>query len=201
MRKPNGSQEGGVTRRAALKAIAVSVGTAMNFPTLSEAAWAQAVAVRQQAANESAAGLRFFTPAEHLTVDRLSELIIPADDRSPGASAAKVADFIDYLLSGVNEEEQRIWRTGLETLDRTTTSRWRHTFVDCTADQQIAVLSEMAAREASPRAKLERLFVRVKERTIQGYYTSEIGIHQELRYKGNTYLDEFVGCNHPEHGA
>jgi hypothetical protein len=201
MRESNRSQNVGLTRRHALKAVAVGVGAAMNFPALSEAAWAQAVAVRQQAASESAAGLRFFTPAEHRTVDRLSDLIIPADDHSPGASAAKVADFIDYLLSGVNDEEQRVWRTGLKTLDRTTTSRWRHAFVDCPAEQQIAVLTEMAARENSPRSKLEHLFVQLKERTVQGYYSSEIGIHQELRYKGNTYLDEFVGCNHPEHGA
>ena len=29
---------------------------------------------------------------------------------------------------------------------------------------------------------------------IRGYYTSEIGIHRELRYKGNQFLQEFVGC-------
>jgi hypothetical protein len=35
--------------------------------------------------------------------------------------------------------------------------------------------------------------------TIDGYYTSEIGIKKELQYKGNTYLKEFKGCTHPEH--
>ena len=34
----------------------------------------------------------------------------------------------------------------------------------------------------------------VKQATVRGYYTSEIGIHQELRYKGNRFLREFVGC-------
>ena len=33
-----------------------------------------------------------------------------------------------------------------------------------------------------------------KQATVHGYYTSEIGIHQELRYKGNKVLLEFVGC-------
>jgi hypothetical protein len=42
-------------------------------------------------------------------------------------------------------------------------------------------------------------FALLEERTIQGYYTSEIGIHQELRYKGQKLLTEFVGCSHPEH--
>jgi hypothetical protein len=37
--------------------------------------------------------------------------------------------------------------------------------------------------------------------TIDGYYTSKIGIHQELEYQGNTALAEFEGCTHPEHQA
>jgi hypothetical protein len=34
-----------------------------------------------------------------------------------------------------------------------------------------------------------------KRATIHGYYTSEIGIHKELHYKGNQILAEFVGCH------
>ena len=41
---------------------------------------------------------------------------------------------------------------------------------------------------------LEAFFVTAKQATIHGYYTSEIGIHQELQYKGNKMLPEFVGC-------
>ena len=33
-----------------------------------------------------------------------------------------------------------------------------------------------------------------KQATIRGYYTSKIGIHDELHYKGNVFLKEFVGC-------
>jgi hypothetical protein len=50
--------------------------------------------------------------------------------------------------------------------------------------------------EPTPR---ERFFVAAKHATIHGYYTSEIGIHKELRYKGNTLLAEFAGC-HTEDG-
>ena len=41
---------------------------------------------------------------------------------------------------------------------------------------------------------LETFFVMAKQATIHGYYTSEIGIHKELQYKGNQMLPEFVGC-------
>jgi hypothetical protein len=190
-----------VTRREALKTFAMGAGAVMTAPALSEAAWAQAIAVRNQAAAGAATGLKFFTAAQHRTVDVLTELVIPADSRSGGASAAKVADFIDLLLSGAGDEEQATWRDGLSALDAATRARWKKAFADCTADQQVALLTEIAARELNPQTPLENLFVLLKERTIQGYYTSQIGIHRELGYKGNQFLDEFVGCTHPEHGA
>ncbi len=190
-----------VSRRDALKALATGVGAVVGAHALSEAAWAQALTVRAQAAAAPATGLRFLTAAQHRTVDVLSELIIPADSHSPGASAAKVADFIDLLLSGAADEDQVIWRDGLTALDETARTRWQRTFAEAAPDQQAALLTEISRNEEKPQTPLELLFVQAKERTIQGYYTSEIGIHKELGYKGNQFLNEFVGCTHPEHGA
>lgn len=196
---PSGA--GGVSRREALKAFVATVGAAIGAPTLTEAAWDQALAVRAQAAASPATGLSFLTPAQHRTVDVLSELIIPADTRSPGASAAKVADFIDLLLSGALDVDQEIWRQGLTALDAESSRRFGRAFADCTPGEQTTLMAEMSRNEANPQTSLELLFVQAKERTIQGYYTSEIGIHKELGYKGNQFLNEFVGCTHPEHGA
>jgi hypothetical protein len=190
-----------ISRRDALKAFATAVGAVMPAAALSEAAWAQAIAVRQQAAAAPATALKFFTAAQHHTVDVLSELIIPADGHSPGASAAKVADFIDYLLSGAVDIEQAAWRDGLTGLDTMATQRFGRAFAGCAPDQQVTLLTEISANEADPKAPVEQLFVFAKERTIQGYYTSEIGIHKELGYRGQQFLNEFVGCTHPEHGA
>jgi hypothetical protein len=190
-----------VTRRDALKALMASAGAVMGAATLSEAAWDQALAVRSQAAAAPATGLKFLTAAQHRTVDVLSELIIPADSRSPGASAAKVADFIDLLLSGTSEVEQGEWRDGLAALDAAATSRFKQPFAASTPEQQITLLTEISRNEANAKTPAERLFVLAKERTIQGYYTSDIGIHKELGYRGNQFLNEFVGCTHPEHGA
>ena len=57
----------------------------------------------------------------------------------------------------------------------------------------------ISKNEKSPQSLEERFFRAIKNLTIDGYYTSKIGIHQELQYKGNTYLKEFKGCTHPEH--
>lgn len=49
-------------------------------------------------------------------------------------------------------------------------------------------------REPLDRKPLEAFFADTKQATINGYYTSEIGIQQDLRYKGNQFIGEFVGC-------
>ncbi|HKP88138.1 MAG TPA: gluconate 2-dehydrogenase subunit 3 family protein, partial [Blastocatellia bacterium] len=67
------------------------------------------------------------------------------------------------------------------------------------AEQQIELLTQISKNEKSPSTVEERFFRTIKNSTIDGYYTSEIGIHQELHYKGNSYLKEFTGCTHPEH--
>jgi hypothetical protein len=35
--------------------------------------------------------------------------------------------------------------------------------------------------------------------TVEAYYSTEIGLAQELGYQGNSYLREFPGCQHEEH--
>jgi hypothetical protein len=56
------------------------------------------------------------------------------------------------------------------------------------------LLGDVGRHRGSKRSQLETFFANAKQATIHGYYTSEIGIHKELRYKGNKVLLEFVGC-------
>src|SRR6266511_677911 len=69
-------------------------------------------------------------------------------------------------------------------------------FIDMMISESSA---EISKNEAKPQTQEERFFKTIKNITIDGYYTSRIGIHEELQYKGNTYLREFKGCTHPEH--
>ena len=62
-----------------------------------------------------------------------------------------------------------------------------------------ATVEKLAVNEDHPGRLEERFFVALKKATVEGYYTSAVGIHQELEYKGNTALLEFPGCTHPEH--
>ena len=56
------------------------------------------------------------------------------------------------------------------------------------------LLGDVRVPRGVPRPLLEEFFAQTKQATIHGYYTSEIGIHKELRYKGNQLLAEFTGC-------
>jgi hypothetical protein len=60
-------------------------------------------------------------------------------------------------------------------------------------------LAQLSEQEEHPETTQARFFVAAKEATIDGYYTSAIGIHEDLQYQGNSYLLDFDGCNHDEH--
>jgi hypothetical protein len=195
-----------ISRRDALKAITVGAGVIAALPVLGNAVRADGGDEHMHhgmgAAQEPDAGpykLRFFTDAENKTVIEMSERIIPADDHSPGAKAAKVNEFIDLIVSESPEGTRQTWREGLAAIDKMSQKMFGKNFADANEEQQVALLKEISKNEMSPKTTEERFFRTVKNSTIDGYYTSKIGIHEELHYKGNTYLKEFVGCTHPEH--
>ena len=127
-------------------------------------------------------------------IGRSIELIIPTDAQSPGAKAAKVAAFIDARLDEEFDEKDRTdWRTGLTLVDRLANDAHGRPFVRLSAADRTAILTRMAQNEANPQKPEEVFFKDLKARVAFAYYTSEIGIKQDMEYKGNTYLQEFVG--------
>jgi hypothetical protein len=143
--------------------------------------------------------LKFFTPEENRTIIEMSERIIPADESSPGAKAAKVNEYLDIVISESPENTKKHWREGLAAVNKKSEAMFGKPFADATVDQQVQLLTEISKNEKAPSALEERFFRTIKNGTIDGYYTSKIGIHQELKYKGNSYLKDFPGCTHPEH--
>jgi gluconate 2-dehydrogenase gamma chain len=185
------------SRRAALKSFGAAVGAVAAWPYLSDDA-AEAFAQIQQ--TKAAPAPRFLTQPQYAVVDRLAGAIIPADAHSPGASEARVADYIDLLLSESGTETQQRWASGLVALNDESRRRFQKTFESLGPQDTETLLREISRNELAPVTPLEEFFVTTKDAVIRGYYTSEIGIQKELTYKGNKFLREFVGCTHPEHG-
>jgi hypothetical protein len=216
-----------VTRRNALKALGATAGAATILPWLSDDGLAAFADV--QKANVAPV-LKVLTPAQYVTVEHLVEAIIPTDERSPGAKDARVADYMDLLLSEADPRLKQEWLDGLAALDAESTKRFGRGFATLDPAQSDALLTDISKYEAakpaadpaldvprneqpkpltpqvdtllgdvgrhrgSRKSQLETFFANTKQATINGYYTSEIGIHKELRYKGNKVLLEFVGC-------
>ncbi len=217
-----------VSRRTVLKRISAGAGAMALFPLLSEEGLAAFADIQKTGAAPS---LKALTAEQYATVEALTEAIIPADERSPGAKQARVADYIDLLLSEADETRRQQWTDGLAALDADATARFGRPFLKLEAAEVETVLTEASRNEKAPalqknernaavtrderpagvsrsqlpadvsrgpapvdKTPLEIFFVTAKQATVHGYYTSEIGIHQELRYKGNKVLLQFVGC-------
>ena len=139
---------------------------------------------------------RFFTPAQHALVEELSETIIPADSHSGGAKAAKVADYIDQFLRETCDDSQKaLWREGLRLVELMSRHYRQKSFVDSGPEERISLLQVLSDNDHMTDLPEVRFFIELKRLTVRGYYTSKIGIHDELEYKGNRILEEYVGCD------
>ena len=177
-----------VSRRAALKALGT---TAVLLPALSPDGLA--VFARIQSGS-TPPNPKVLSAADFRTLEAFVDAIIPTDERSPGAKEARVADYIDLLLAESDDEIALQWMGGLAALDQEATARFRAPFVKLAAPQLDTIMAAISRNEGDPQSPLEHFFVIAKNATVRGYYSSEIGIHRELRYKGNQYLQQFVGC-------
>jgi hypothetical protein len=178
-------------RREALRLLAA----AATLPLVSRVAFSLFQEVHQQLPQTAA--LKAFDPHQNATVVTISELIIPQTD-TPGAKAARVNEFIDLIVAEWYDQEQRsAFLTGLADIDRRSQSSFSKDFAECSDKQQIQILNELdeesqvklastGRRRARNVALTTRLaerqlfFPMIKQLTLIGYYTSEIGFVQEM---------------------
>jgi hypothetical protein len=128
---------------------------------------------------------KFFQPSEYALIAQVAEMILPADDHSPGAHAARVADYIDLVVANCSAQTQ---------------ARWRERLLAFQATRNVmdpAEFAKLAAKGDSPSAPAEHFFADMRHVTLEGYYTAETGLRQELGYEGGHVRAGFPGCEHP----
>jgi hypothetical protein len=147
--------------------------------------------------------LRTLNPHQNATVTAISEIIIPQTD-TPGAKAARVNEFIDLILTEwYDEEEKSIFLTGLTEVDARSQDLFGKDFVDCTEKPQAEILRALDDEVAEARAEVRRgssrkrapernFFFMIKQLTLIGYYTSQVGFEQELH--GEIIPARHAGC-------
>ena len=197
--------ERSVSRRRALRTLGTAaVGAATS------SLWVESLSAlaRQQAhthAAQTAAAAPVWAPRvlnarQNDTVIVLTELIIPQTD-TPGAKAARVNRFVDSVLADASNDDRETFLRGLAWIDTRSRALYQKDFMDATPDQQTALLTRLSTAGNPDKEEPigPQFFDAIKAMTINGYYTSEIGLRQELGDSGQLFSMQFQGCDHPEH--
>ncbi len=143
---------------------------------------------------------RVLTDAEMKTVTALCDTIIPADDKSPAASALGVPDFINEWVSApypAQVADRKEVRDGIQWIDQEAQKRFGATakgFSDLTEEQKHAICEDICyLPKAAPEFKQAAgFFAKMRNLTAGGFYTTPEG-WKDIGYVGNTPMAEFPG--------
>jgi len=144
---------------------------------------------------------QFFSEREYAVVERLADLIIPSDE-TPGAREAGVAEFIDFMIAR-DRDRQYKFRTGVSWLNAHAERLLGKPFVELSEKEQVSILEPLAykAKYREGEEDGREFFRRMREITVTGFYTTEIG-YKELDNPALKFYAESPACPHtddPEH--
>lgn len=165
-----------MNRREAIKRLALLSGGALSLSTVSGI-------LGGCRARGGSGSLQTLSQEQFELVAQMADLIIPPTE-TPGAKAAGVQNFVDHMLTNWNtEEEKEHFLEGLKQVDDVSNENYSSGFMDLDEQQQTEVLKllEQEASENPTDSEHKPFFRMMKEFTIVGYYTSEIGADQELQ--------------------
>jgi len=185
------------TRRELLSRVGAGITAAAaggTFLLAQDAQHVHSAVAQEKAAQKGKYQPKALNAHEYATLERLSDLIIPADEHSPGALAANAVDFIDFLCAA-SEEMRNIYTGGLAWLDHEMRRRYDgRDFVSVAAGQQTAMLDLIAFRKSGERepglGQGIRFFAWARNMVVDAYYTSPIGI-KDVGFMGNTAVAHF----------
>ncbi len=187
----------GMTRRDALQRVAMLMGGAALIGGTRLEAYALADGALERAMTQ---GIGTFTPADIALLDEIADTILPTTS-TPGAKAATTGAFMALMVTDVyTDANQQVFRDGLLALDAACRARSGRGFMEATPAERLALL-EVLDREQKT-AMAERVTIRtrypppaplddevpahylrmMKELALLGYFTSEIGYTQAMRY-------------------
>ncbi|MFW6039926.1 MAG: gluconate 2-dehydrogenase subunit 3 family protein [Gemmatimonadota bacterium] len=200
----------GMDRRTVLKLIAAAAAAPSVFAACETPDAADPAAPASPSSNPLAAGTRFdpdlldpvvpwersLSEPELETLAALCDLIIPADERSPAASALGAHEFIDEWVSAPYEAMERdriLVRGGIVWLDAESNRRFGVArFVELTGAQRTAICDDICnGEEAAPEFRsASRFFDKVRDLTATAFYTTREGM-RDLGYVGNVPLAQW----------
>jgi hypothetical protein len=187
-----------MNRRDALMRVALMAGATISLPNMP--ALANTLASSDSLRTLSGKPV-FFTAEQDMLVAELAETIIPTT-KTPGAKAAKVNEIIDIVLKDCYKQaDQKRFMDGLEQTDKLSQEGYSKNFIALDAAQRIEVVKKLEAEAKQQKTEMARnsgqqdvqipkekrqnvtpFFTMLKDLTLMGYFSSEIGATQALEY-------------------
>jgi hypothetical protein len=163
-----------MNRRDALKSVALLMGGTFIGST----------ALLTGCAPESQLKDLNFTAEDLAFLDEIGETIIPTTD-TPGAKATKIGEFIQMMVKDCYDaDQQTTFITGLNTIRTDFKAEKSVEFMEGTPEDRLAFLNAMHQKYvASGEEKKPEIIHMLRDLTVLGYFSSEIGATQALRYQ------------------
>ena len=138
-------------------------------------------------------------------LDEIGETILPKT-KTPGAKDAAIGQFMQTIVTDCYyPAEQKIFMDGIEELKKRCDQKYNKDFLSCTSQQRTALIKQIdeEAKEYNKKKMLYDLekndkakgpisdhkdempnhwFAMLKQLTLWGFFTSEVGATQALRY-------------------
>jgi len=124
-----------------------------------------------------------FSPEDLAFLDEIGETIIPTTD-TPGAKAAGIGQFMVFMVKDTyDEDQQKGFIDGLNQLSKDFKAEKGSDFMEASPEDRLAFLNGMQDKfKASGETKEPIIINMLRDLTVLGYFTSEIGATQALNY-------------------
>jgi hypothetical protein len=129
-----------------------------------------------------------FSPETISLLDEVGETILPKTAASEGAKAAKIGDFMKAIVSDCYEEkDQKVFMEGIGKLNEAAEKKFSDGYMDLSPENRTILLTEIdneakAYQDSKKPEEPKHYFSLMKQLTLWGYFTSEVGSTQALRY-------------------
>jgi len=130
---------------------------------------------------------REFTKEDVAYLDEIADTIFP-DTKTPGAKAAGVGAFIPIMVNDCYEEkDQDSFMEGMDKINKLSDDAYKNNFMKITPEQrhELLVKIDQEQKEYTKTKKADdpaHYFRMMKELTMLGYFSSEIGCKRARRY-------------------
>lgn len=128
-----------------------------------------------------------FTSDDIKLLSEIAETILPATS-TPGAKDANVGEFMTVIVADCyTPEERKVFMEGMKKLEEASKTKYGNGFVESTKEQRHELLVELdkdakAVQKNLKDKEMPHYFAMMKQLTLWGFFTSEVGATKALRY-------------------